>query len=459
LAAPLDRVRLRSSIEGVLREAQFVHRDCELDDVAMARLLAPRPLLYSYSTEDPSVQRFAGYISSPVIASIRSLYSSVGARNAFGLMADTAWTADARRRLRTWVDGALQFIPRDVPAHVNIEQPPSQAAYRVGWMDSVRAHRQDYSVRLGTCLADRRKVNTSSIPSFLRSVEPLRREVAERLGVPVSASPGRTTVIQKTLIAKRNGYSLYFVQLRSTRTPILISGLLAIPQFLPSGGVPAVVSADGDAGLAAPFGLVPTQGQPYLNAYADRLAASGTVVFVAYYPFDFPEIAAAEVAARRVSNQSSFGYLIPVFSGVVDYLVSLPGVDKSRLGIWGISFGGAAALYAGAIDTRFSSVVFSDPVVTADVLYSDRTSASLATWWPEICSTVDAVQAYLIAPRRLVRENGLRDNNGYERTPLESITRIRDVYASLGIESNFSFVRHSGGHETRPSDVDLFPSQ
>jgi dipeptidyl aminopeptidase/acylaminoacyl peptidase len=134
----------------------------------------------------------------------------------------------------------------------------------------------------------------------------------------------------------------------------------------------------------------------------------------------------------------------------------MPEIDSARVGIWGISYGGVAALYTAALDTRFSSVVFSDPVVTADVLFGTQTSSSLAAWWPEICQTIDAVQAYLIAPRRFVRENGMRDANGYERKPLESVDRIRNVYDSLGVGSRFTLVRHGGAHETRPREVKVF---
>lgn len=450
LAAPIDRQRLRATVDGVMNEAHFTHADCGLGDQELAALLAPRALLYAYSTKDESVSRVARFVSLPLATSIRELYKGLRQPKNFHLQGDTTWSLANSRRVRSWVDSALSFVPRAVPAATVARQPqapPSQEA----WRDTTQANRQGYSTTLGTCVARSPRADLTSVGKFLKSVEPFRRGLATDLGIPLPAS-GRAITVRRTPIATRPGYSVEFVQIQSKRTPILISGLLAIPNTGAAKHFPAIVSADGNAGLATPFGLMGRERTPYLNAYGDALAATGTIVFVPYFPVEFPEIAAVELAART-NGQTSFTYIVPMLSAAADLLLSMPEVDSTKVGIWGVSFGGFAALYAAALDTRFSSVVFSNPVVTADVLFGTQTSSSLAAWWPEVCQTIDAVQAYLIAPRRFLRENGLRDANGYERTPLESIDRIRQVYNSLGVGSEFIFVRHDGGHETRPREV------
>jgi len=452
LSPPIDRQALREAADGVLMLAHLTHIDCALGDREMAALIAPRPLLYAYSTKDESVARLARFVSLKIASGIRELYAALGVASNYRLQADTSWSSGDSRRVRTWVDAALRFQPRLVTDTIEVRQPtstPSDAA----WIDSTRVGRQGYAARLGTCVARSPRPDLGSVSAFLRSVEPFRRGLARDLGIPTQSGVASVSVLRRTPVARRSGYSLDFVQIRSSRTNMPISGLLAVPDGGPKKGLPAVVSADGDAGLGTPFGLFGRERVPYLNAYADALASAGTVVFVPYYPFEFPEIAAAETAARTNGGQTSFTYTVPLFSAAADFLLSLPEVDSTKIGIWGISFAGVAALYTAAIDTRFGSVVFSDPVVTADVLFGTLTSSSLVAWWPEICHTVDAVQAYLIAPRRFVRENGLRDANGYERSPLESVARIRNVYDSLGVGSEFILVRHSGGHETRPREV------
>jgi dienelactone hydrolase len=453
LSAPIDRHAFRSSVAGLFADARFTHVDCALGDVEMAALVAPRPLLYAYSTKDPTVAKAARFVSISILDRIRGLYAAHPASRGIQVLADTSWSQSDRRHMREWVDSKLDYLPRYVPDTVHSPEIGGRVAADA-WIDSTRADRASFSPNLGTCLARSPRPDLTSIPSFLRSVGRFREQVARKLGVPTNQSAS-IVVLSRVLVAKRSAYSLQLVRFRSARLDLVISGLLAVPDSRPTPreGLPAIVSADGDVDLGTQFGLFGREPVPYLNAYAADLAASGSVVFVPYYPFDFPEIAAVELAARTGGSRGSFSYTIPLLSAAADLLRSLPEVDPNRVGVWGISFGGVAALYAAAIDTRFTSVVFSDPIVTMDVLFATQTSSSLAAWWPEVCSTIDAVQTYLIAPRRFVRENGLRDANGYERTPLETIAQIRSVYTTLGVDSEFVLVRHSGGHETRGSSV------
>jgi len=456
LAAPLDRQALRQSVDGVLGEAQFTHVDCALGDLEMAALIAPRPLLYAYSTKDESVSRFARFISLSVVSGIRELYASLGRPDNFSLHADTAWSRASIRLVHHWLDSALGFRSRDVPNTLVSPVLPTERTYQSEWIDSTNSQREVYAASLGTCIPSFPRPSFASLAAFQTSVESFRLSVAKKLKIDPAPSRPSFTVLQRVPVWKQPGYSLEFVRIRSNRTQIPITGLLAIPVSSSSARMPAIVSADGNTFVGTPFGLPTKERRPYLNAYGDVQATAGTVVFVPNYPLEFLEIAATDAAARTAAQKTSYSYMVPFLSAAVDFVSSLPQVDSTHVGIWGISYAGTLALYTGALDTRISAVVFSDPVVTADVLFGQRDSAGLAAWWPEICSTIDAVQAYLIAPRRLVREHGLRDANGYERTPLESIARIRRVYESLDLSSQFEFVEHTGGHETRPNDIRPF---
>ena len=450
LSPPVNRPALRGTVKGVFDGAHFTHVDCVLGDVEIAQMLAPLPLLYAYSTKDESVSRITDFISLPVVTRIKQLYADARRSGNFSVQADTSWGTANRSALRSWLDRSMQFAP---PPPSN--SPPGQApqvSYTTALIDSARAYRQRYVSGLGTCVSDWPHADFTSPEKFAASVQPFRQKIAADLGVPDIARPGRVAIVGRSLVEKRREYTIEFVTIQSSRTSMQISGLLATPNYR-SGRMPAFVSADGDAGVGTPFALQGRERTPYLNAYGDNLAASGAVVFVPYYPFEFPEIAAAETRARPGGTSTALGYTLTWFSAAADFLSTLPGVDNSRIGIWGVSYAGVAALYAAALDTRFTTLVFSDPIVTADVLFGTQTSASLVSWWPEVCATVDPVQAYLIAPRRFVRENGMRDANGFERTPLESIRKIRETYEALGAGEQFDLVRHTGGHETRPIEV------
>ena len=455
LGAPLDRKALRATKLGILAQANFTHSDCELGELERASLIAPRPLLYAYSTKDESVAQFATFISPRIVSEIRSLYVALGRPQAFALQADTTWDPSDARKVRLWLDTNLGFLPRQTESLHTLFQPAAEQNYKSPLIDLVQSSRDRYVTSLGTCVTLSARIDSSSVLSFERSVEPLRREVANSLGLSTQRN-ATFQVIQRTLIAKRPRYSLEFVRIRSSRSMLPVVGLLALPTSASDHGSSAVVGLDGNFGLGRAFQFPSDEERPYLNGYADALANAGNVVFISYFPTAFPEIAASEFLARESGPKTSYALMIPMASAALDFVLSLPQVNAKQVALWGISYSGTLALYTAAFDLRASAVVYSNPVVTADVLFNSPDATSLATWWPEICSSLDDVQAYLIAPRRFVRENGLRDANGYEREPLESIKRIRSVYESLGTDTSFVFVRHSGGHETKPERVPLF---
>jgi dienelactone hydrolase len=450
LEAPLDRGALRRSVAGVLGGALFSHADCALGDPELAALIAPRPLLYAFSTKDQSVSRFAAYASPRVVSIIRDLYVGLNLPTQFSVQSDSDWTAADMRRVRVWLDRAIAFRPPETPAPAVAPRRPTNETYHSAFIDSTLVQRMQYIASLGPCVAPTVRPRFESVAAFESSVEPLRRELETNLRVTDFKGTAKTQVTRRDTVLKLAKYTLEFVEVRSERTRLPVMGLLATPIASVAQSLPVVIGTNGNDGLAAPFGLGGAERVPYLNAYADYLASRGTIVFVPFLPHAFPEVAAAELAARDRDGPTSFGLVVSLYMAAVDFSLTLPQVDSSRIAISGISYAGYAALFTAALDRRISTVVFSNPVTTASVLFSDKDGSGLAAWFGEICSMIDPALTYLIAPRRMIRENGSRDDNGYERYSLESVDQVRQVYRKLGIESQFEFYRHSGGHELLP---------
>ena len=453
LAAPVDRKALRSTAQGVLQEASFTHMDCALGDLEMSALSAPRPLLYAYASTDESVERMAAFGSPTVERQIRAQYMALGRPGAFVVDKDSIWTSASHRRMRLWLDSAVSFSSRDVPAPVVAPKAPASERYQNAYMDSTALRRRQYIGLLGPCLPPPVEPVYESLDSYAASVEPLRRRIVRDLRIaPFNQTPVSQIIRTDTLV-RGNRYTVEWVEIRSNRTPLPLVGLLATPRTLSDARLPAVISLDGNLDLRAPLGLAGRESVAYLNAYGDYLANNGHIVFVPFFPRDFPEIASTTLRARNPDGPTSWSFVLPHNFAAVDFVRSLSSVDTTRVGIWGISYEGVAALITAGLDTRITALVYSNPVTTAAVLFQDPDAAALAPWFRGVCSILDLTQQYLIAPRRFVRENGARDANGYERSPFESVNLIRDVYAKLGIASQFMFVRHSGGHETRPLAV------
>lgn len=132
----------------------------------------------------------------------------------------------------------------------------------------------------------------------------------------------------------------------------------------------------------------------------------------------------------------------------LDYLMTVPGVDTSRIGLYGISIGGGSALRLAAMDPRPRAVIVSGNLV-------ERT-----TWWfgdtleishvgamprqPEFLD--DANLVALIHPRPLAFETG-RSDPRYPST-VRLFQKLEALYHATGDEDRIALLDFDGGHET-----------
>ena len=98
--------------------------------------------------------------------------------------------------------------------------------------------------------------------------------------------------------------------------------------------------------VGAPYGGVKEQGP---SVYANELASRGYVVLT----FDQSFMGESSGEPRNVSDPSIF---IENFSACVDYLGTLPYVDREAIGVVGICGSGAFGISAAAQDTRIKAV-------------------------------------------------------------------------------------------------------
>jgi hypothetical protein len=133
----------------------------------------------------------------------------------------------------------------------------------------------------------------------------------------------------------------------------------------------------------------------------------------------------------------------------LDAILERPEVDKNRIGMMGLSYGGFYALYTPAIDTRIkvsvSSCYFND---RAEVFGGGGGLPDLH-FFNLLDTFADAQIVGLICPRAFMIEVGIQDKlfniDGARRETL----RAQQCYKKLGIEDSYQYVEHSGGHEFR----------
>jgi hypothetical protein len=137
----------------------------------------------------------------------------------------------------------------------------------------------------------------------------------------------------------------------------------------------------------------------------------------------------------------------------VDYLVTRPDVDTTRLGTVGMSMGSSAAQWAGALDPRLKVVV--DICCLTDwhtlVEVGGLKGHGIYYYVPDLLNHFTTAQMNaLIAPRAHLSLAGNLD----ALTPVAGLERVdrelKEVYAGAGHPENWQLLRYESAHLERP---------
>jgi hypothetical protein len=141
----------------------------------------------------------------------------------------------------------------------------------------------------------------------------------------------------------------------------------------------------------------------------------------------------------------------------VDYLETLPEVDKRRIGCAGLSLGGEMAMWLGAMDTRIRATVSSGFLTVMDQMEENH---CMCWKFDGLRELVDFADIYsLIAPRALLCQNGMKEGETQFYVPIakKAMEEIKPIYADLGAPEKVELLVHPGGHEIElPSLLSFF---
>lgn len=131
----------------------------------------------------------------------------------------------------------------------------------------------------------------------------------------------------------------------------------------------------------------------------------------------------------------------------VDYLESIPMVDKSRIGCAGLSLGGEMAMWLGAMDERIKVTVSAGFLTNMDHMEQNHCMCWKFDGLREIVDYSDIYS--LIAPRFLQCQNGLKEppNAFTPELAEEALMEIKLIYMDFKKGDNVELVIHEGGHE------------
>lgn len=133
--------------------------------------------------------------------------------------------------------------------------------------------------------------------------------------------------------------------------------------FTPDGGddaAPVIVMSHG-------FGAVK---EMYLDRYADSFAQAGFHVLV----FDNRNLGASDGEPR---GEITPWQQIDDFRNAITFAETIPGVDASRIGIWGSSYSGGHVLVVAATDRRVKAVSSQVPAVDGDANFRQLVRADM----------------------------------------------------------------------------------
>jgi hypothetical protein len=226
-------------------------------------------------------------------------------------------------------------------------------------------------------------------------------------------------------------YLLKEIEINSTRDR-RIRVIITIPKKT-KGPWPAVVSIHGHGGQL----LSVYDKSSIYKGFASELAARNYVTI------------ATVVSQHEIyeKDRMLMGERLWDLMRCVDYLESLPGVDKNRIGCAGLSLGGEMAMWLGAMDVRIHATVSSGFLTNMDHMEKNH---CMCWKFPGLRELVDYADIYsLMAPWPLQCQNGLKEPLNDFTVPLanEALKEIKVIYTDFGQPENVSVDAHEGAHE------------
>ena len=192
---------------------------------------------------------------------------------------------------------------------------------------------------------------------------------------------------------------------------------------------------------------------PY-KGFSAELADRGFVVFAPHNPYRGRD--KFRVLQRKANplGKTLFSIIIPQHNRIIDWLETLPYVDKKRIGFYGLSYGGKTAMRVPALVPRYClsicSADFNEWIKKNTTI--DWRSSYLYTGEYEIFEynlghTFNyAEMAALIAPRPFMVERGHKDGVAPDEWVAYEYAKVRRLYAALNIAERTEIEFFQGPH-------------
>jgi len=234
-------------------------------------------------------------------------------------------------------------------------------------------------------------------------------------------------------------------------------GLLQVPKGLrPGERRPVVVCQHGLEGLPESCVTQDSKSRAFqvYKGFASKLAERGFITFAPHNPYRGQD--AFRVLQRKANplGKSLFSVILAQHERILDWLGGLPFVDPARIGFYGLSYGGKAAMRLPALLDRYCLSICSGD-------FNEWVRKNAATDYPgsylytpeyeifewDLGHTYNyAEMAALIAPRPFMVERGHHDGVGTDEWVSYEYAKVRRFYTQLGLADRTEIEFFDGPH-------------
>jgi dienelactone hydrolase len=431
----------------------------EFGDAELATLVAPRALVVEYSPT-PEIDHGNGRITRPAFDTVSAEFKRI----------DTLLEPDFQpRHLASGFEGqpvgpmspqAVEQFTRllgvqkwlplasDVPTDARRSFDPAQRQRRQ--VKQLEKHIQELvqaspRVRDAFFRADARSLDT-----FVEDARKYRRhlweEVLGKIDEPTLPLHPRTRQI-----IDRPNWTGYDVVL-DVWPEVYAWGVLLVPKDLkPGERRPVVVCQHGRGGV--PRDVIEGD-HPAYHDFAARLADRGFIVFAPHNLYRGEDRYRWLDRKANTVKASLFSFILAQHQQILDWLKTLPFVDASRIGFYGLSYGGETAVRVPPLlDDYCLSICSGD--------FNEWTRKVAATDYPQgFMSSIEwempyfdmgntfgyAELVYLLVPRPFMVERGHSDGIAPDEWVAYEYAKVRRMYDTLGIGDRTEIEYFNGPH-------------
>jgi dienelactone hydrolase len=277
------------------------------------------------------------------------------------------------------------------------------------------------------------RLKTTSLKEYEKSVEEYRehfaKEIIGRFDHKLLPANARTKKFQES-----EKWTIYQVVL-DVYEDVIAYGLLVIPNDLKEGEKrPVVVCQHGLEGK--PEDCIGEKGYAYYKAFATKLAERGFVTFAPQNLYIGKDKFRTLQRKANPIKKTLFSVIVPQHQQITDWLKTLPFVDGSRIGFYGLSYGGKTAMRVPPLVSNYAlsicSADYNDWVwknASSRAPYSYVWTGEYEIFEFDLGSTFNySEMAALIAPRPFMVERGHFDGVAPDERVALEYAKVRLLY-------------------------------